>query len=159
MVAVPFIAVSRVLKLSVSLLIWTLTTMKLSRVNLRSRGLYLDNRFCANVGVNLEKRIVTAWFWFLIIVLVYLYPMLWRAATKSSWDRVPSLFLSKFSNILFQSLMQLNNFPNSCTSIVPVLFVSNMLIIILHASSLNMVMSPLARACPSSLASIWPLLS
>ena len=53
MVAVPFIWASLVLKESVSLLIWTLHTMKLSRVNLRPRGLYLATRFWANVGENL----------------------------------------------------------------------------------------------------------
>ena len=52
----PFMAVSRVRKLSVSLLICTDTTMKLSRVIFRSRGLYLDNRFWTKVGVNLRDR-------------------------------------------------------------------------------------------------------
>ena len=105
MVAVPFMAVSRVLKLSVSRLIWTVTTMKLSRVNLRSRGLYFDNRFCANVGVNLEEHLIFEPVDVEFVYLCYLYPMLPRAAVKSSWERVPSLSLSKFSNILFQSLM------------------------------------------------------
>ena len=138
--ACPLCSVSRPRKESVSLLIWTQDTIKLSSVNLLPLGSYLLRRFPMNVGLNL-------------------YPICSSACLSSGSSIYPDLSPSILSNNPIQSLIYLNKDPNSWTLMFPVLFRSNISIIILQASSLKLLQFPLTSALCSSRASICPLLS
>ena len=87
------------------------------------------------------------------------YPIWVRAWVNSASSMNPLRSLSIASNIPFHWLMYEKRAPNSWMLMVPDLSLSNILIIILHASSLKWLMFPLTKALCNSFASICPLLS